>query len=416
MPAVACLMIAGLSGCGTTLAGLNSTTKTGSLVISTQSLNFGTVTVGQTANATVSVSNTGSGPVSITQIQLQGAAFALTGQNNVPISVAGGASYKMSLSFHPTAAGAATGALVLTSNESSDAQVTIALSGTGEAVAAPVLSGLSCSSASFTGAGSDACTATLTASAGAGGLTVDLTSSSTAVTVPASVSVPAGATSAGFTATVSAVTTAQTAALTAEAGGVTVGYTISLEAPGPGLTLGSTSVAFGDVDLNTAATQTVLLTSSGTAPLILSAGTVAGAGFSISGVTFPITLAPNSAATLDIQFDPTVSGAATGTVALGTNTSAGAVTIKLSGTGQAAAYEVDLNWDAPTDSAVPVTGYNVYRAVSGSSSYLLLNASVSTSYTDTTVQDGTAYTYYVVSVDAAGNQSAPSNLYSVTIP
>ncbi|HTV81915.1 MAG TPA: fibronectin type III domain-containing protein, partial [Acidobacteriaceae bacterium] len=113
---------------------------------------------------------------------------------------------------------------------------------------------------------------------------------------------------------------------------------------------------------------------------------------------------------------PTVSGAATGTVALGTNTSAGAVTIKLSGTGQAAAYEVDLNWDAPTDSAVPVTGYNVYRAVSGSSSYLLLNASVSTSYTDTTVQDGTAYTYYVVSVDAAGNQSAPSNLYSVTIP
>lgn len=135
------------------------------LVVSTQTLNFGSVTVGQTANATVSVGNPGSAPVSITQIQLQGSAFALTGPNNVPISVAGGASYNMSLSFHPTAAGAATGALVLTSNVSSDAQVTIALSGSGESIAAPALSGLSCGSASITGAGSDACPVTLTAPA-----------------------------------------------------------------------------------------------------------------------------------------------------------------------------------------------------------------------------------------------------------
>lgn len=415
MPAVASLMMAGLSGCGATAPGLTGN-NTGILVISTQSLNFGSVTVGQTANATVSVSNTGSAAVSITQIQLQGAAFALTGQNNVPISVAGGGSYSFGLSFHPTAAGAATGTLTLTSNVSTDAQVTVALSGTGESVAAPALSGLSCSSASITGAGSDACTVTLTAPAGTGGLAVDLTSNSTAVSVPASVTVAAGASSAGFTATVSAVTTAQTAVLTAAAGGVTETDTIQLGAATPGLTLQSTSVSFGDVTVNTPATQTVLLTSSGTAPLTISAASVTGAGFSLTSPSFPLTLQPGQTATLNIQFDPAAAGAVTGTVTLTTNTSSGSASIKLSGTGAAGSYEVELTWNAPTDSADPIVGYDIYRAVSGSTSYQLLNTSVATSYTDTTVQNGTDYTYYVVSVDASGNQSAPSNLFSASIP
>jgi len=47
-----------------------------------------------------------------------------------------------------------------------------------------------------------------------------------------------------------------------------------------------------------------------------------------------------------------------------------------------------------------------------------LNSSLddATSYTDTTVQEGVAYTYYIVSVDASGDQSDPSNLFSVTVP
>ena len=105
-------------------------------------------------------------------------------------------------------------------------------------------------------------------------------------------------------------------------------------------------------------------------------------------------------------------------VTLTDNASPGTATIALSGTGQAASYEVDLSWNAPSGSSDPVVGYNIYRAVSGSSSYQLLNSTVNASmtYTDTTVVTGTAYQYYVESVDASGNQSAPSNTYSVTIP
>jgi fibronectin type 3 domain-containing protein len=137
-------------------------------------------------------------------------------------------------------------------------------------------------------------------------------------------------------------------------------------------------------------------------------------------MSYPLTLQPGQTATLTVQFDPTVSGAAIGAVALttNTNTSAGAAVIALSGTGATAAYQVDVSWNAPIDSTDPVAGYDVYRAVSGSSSYELLNSSLddATSYTDTTVQEGVAYTYYIVSVDASGDQSDPSNLFSVTVP
>lgn len=77
------------------------------------------------------------------------------------------------------------------------------------------LSALTCGSGSLTGAGTDACTVTLTEAAGSGGFVVTLASSTGSVTVPASVTVAAGATTAGFTATASAVSSAQTATLTA---------------------------------------------------------------------------------------------------------------------------------------------------------------------------------------------------------
>ncbi len=88
------------------------------------------------------------------------------------------------------------------------------------------------------------------------------------------------------------------------------------------------------------------------------------------------------------------------------------------GAGEMESHQVSLTWNAPADSADPVAGYNVYRATGDISNYQLLNASpdTSTAYTDTTVQNATSYTYYVESVDADGNQSAPSNTYSVNIP
>jgi nitrogen fixation protein FixH len=288
------------------------------------------------------------------------------------------------------------------------------------AAASGVLSGLTCSNSSLSSAGTDACTVSLSSAAGTGGLTVNLSSNNSAVTVPASVTVAPGASSASFTASVLAVSTAQTAVLTATAGGTAKTFSITLNgaAAVSALTLGSTSISFGNVNLNSPATQAETLTSSGTSALTISAASVTGAGFSISGLTFPVTLNPGQSATLYVGFDPTVTGTATGAVTLTSNASPGTATVSLSGAGQTVSHQVVLTWSAPSSSSDPVVGYNVYRAAGGSSSYQLLNSSadVITTYTDSTVQSGTSYSYYVESVDASGNQSAPSNTYSVSVP
>jgi fibronectin type 3 domain-containing protein len=137
----------------------------------------------------------------------------------------------------------------------------------------------------------------------------------------------------------------------------------------------------------------------------------------MSGVTFPVTLSPGQAATLNVEFDPTTAVAATGQLTITSNSSTGATTvIGLSGTGEA--QEVDLTWNAPSGSSVLIAGYHVYRSTTGSTSYQLLNSSedTQTAYTDTTVQGGQTYAYIVKSVDPQGVESAPSNTIDVSVP
>jgi hypothetical protein len=384
------------------------------LTLSATSIRFGTVAVGGTASGSVTLNSTGPVPVTVSADSVSGTGYAISGLN-FPLTLNPGQAATLGITFNPTAAGLVNGTVTLISNASPGTTSTISLTGTGQ----PVLNGLTCANGTINGAGTDACTVTLNAAAGTGGQTVTLSSNQTAVTVPATVIVASGATTATFTATISAVSSAETASLTATSGGGLQTYGISLGAAVPTLVLQSTSVAFGDVTEGSPAYQTVTLTSSGTGPLTISAVTLTGSGYTMSGMAFPITLQPAATAGLEIEFNPTTTGDAGGTITLSSNSSAGATTtINLSGTGIAASYEVSLAWDEPTDSDDPVAGYNIYRAVSGSNSYQLINASIdsTTAYVDAAVDCGTSYTYYVESVDSEGNQSAPSGAFNVSVP
>jgi hypothetical protein len=419
---IASLLFAEMLACGGGGASADTSTGTsggtGLAPLSGFNCTSGAMTGAGTDNCTVALNAAaGTGGQAV---NLSSNATAVTVPSSV--SVAAGAT---SASFTATIAAVSTAGTATLTASSGGATLSYAISlgVTGQPIQ-PAVSALNCTNGSMTGAGSDPCTVTLNEAAGAGGQAVSLSSNATAVTVPLSVTVAQGATSAGFTATVSAVSTAETATLTASLGGGTETYAISLSATGqpvptPTLSLQSTSVGFGDVDENTPAYQSVTLTSSGTAAVTVSAGTVSGTGYTISGVSFPSTLNPGATATLQIEFDPTTTGLADGTVTLTSNSSSGTTaTIGLTGTGVALSYEVNLTWDAPTSSPDPVAGYNVFRAVSGSSTYQLVNSTVnnSTSYSDTSVANSTSYTYYVVSVDAEGNQSVPSNTFTVSIP
>jgi hypothetical protein len=237
------------------------------------------------------------------------------------------------------------------------------------------------------------------------------------VTAPATVTVATGAASATFTVTAAAVTTAQTAILTATLSGASITYPLQLNAAISALTLSATSLPFGSVLENATATDTVTLTSTGTIPLIISSGSVSGTGFSLSGITFPVTLNPTQTATLNVQFAPTSTGAMTGTLTITSNATSGATaSILLSGTGTAPTYDVDLSWNAATGSD-PVAGYNVYRATSGGTFTLMTSSPTpEPAWVDSTVQAGITYSYEVTSVDTSGVESVPSSAYLVSIP
>ena len=278
---------------------------------------------------------------------------------------------------------------------------------------------ISCTNSSMTGSGADACTVTLSGPATGTGLVVNLSSNNSAVTVPASITVPANASSAGFSAAVSSVTTTQTATLTASAAGVSKTFAIQLNAGTPTLNINTASISFGNVTLNTTATQSITLSSAGTAAVTVSSATVAGTGFSLSGMSFPTTLNPGQNAVLNVAFNPTTSGTASGTVTISSNSSANpSAKVTLSGTGVAASYQVDLAWGPPNSSPDPVAGYNVYRAASGTGSYQLLNSSPDTqpNYVDSTVKTGQSYDYVVKSVDSSGVESTSSNSATAVIP
>jgi fibronectin type 3 domain-containing protein len=92
--------------------------------------------------------------------------------------------------------------------------------------------------------------------------------------------------------------------------------------------------------------------------------------------------------------------------------------VALTGTGTSVVpHEVDLGWNAPTNSSDPVMGYNIYR-LTGTGSFTLINSSpdLSIVYVDNTVVSGTTYSYIVKSVDSSGVESVASNQITVTIP
>lgn len=275
----------------------------------------------------------------------------------------------------------------------------------------PALSAFSCATTSFTGAGSGTCTVSLAAVAPSSGVAVSLSSSNTAVTVPASVTIPAASANATFTATVAGVATNQTATLTASAASASKTASLTLNAGTPALTLSAGSIAFGSVQTNTATAKSVTLTSSGNAAVTISALSVSGSGFSASGISAPLTLAAGQTATVNVQFDPTATGAASGQVSLTTNcASGGTKTIALSGTGTAASTPA-LTSPAP-GSVLPGSSVTfTWTTESGVSEYQLWLGSSPASYNIGIFTQGST-TASALSVTATGLPTSGATLYA----
>ncbi|HYL62883.1 MAG TPA: choice-of-anchor D domain-containing protein [Candidatus Methylomirabilis sp.] len=97
--------------------------------VSSSSINFGNGVVGTTTSQVLTIKNTGTATLSITQINETGAAFSTSGYS-LPMSINAGQQTTITVAFLPTTVGSASGNLSLVSNAPTS-PTAISLSGTG---------------------------------------------------------------------------------------------------------------------------------------------------------------------------------------------------------------------------------------------------------------------------------------------
>jgi hypothetical protein len=114
---------------GLTGTGIAATLTLG---ISPTSLSFGNVTTGtSSATQNVTITNTGNSNVTMSQINLSGAGYSMTG-GGAPVTLTPSQTLTLTVQFSPTTVGAASGSISIVSN-ASGSPATVLLSGTGVA-------------------------------------------------------------------------------------------------------------------------------------------------------------------------------------------------------------------------------------------------------------------------------------------
>jgi len=100
----------------------------GTLSVNPASFNFGSVNVGSVASQPISITNSGTASVTISNVSISGAGFNASGASGAILSP--GQSTTLNVTFTPAAAGSVTGNVTIPSN-AANSSVSIGLSGTG---------------------------------------------------------------------------------------------------------------------------------------------------------------------------------------------------------------------------------------------------------------------------------------------
>jgi Abnormal spindle-like microcephaly-assoc'd, ASPM-SPD-2-Hydin/Protein of unknown function (DUF1573) len=312
------------------------------ILLSTNTVDFGTVGVGSQGTANVVVSNAGGSDLTLSVININGLTFAETGVST-PKTIAAGQAAALSVSFRPTAAGSELGSIVISSNDPSQPAATISLTGTGSAAPVPQLSA-NTSSLTFNNVASGA------------SATQQVTLSNTG-NGPAQISAISVA-GAGFSVSgVSAPSTlnaSQTEPLTVKFNPVTTGpcsgtltvvsnangspLKIALSGTGvqAGLSVAPSSFDFGSVVDGQTKSQAVSLTNTGSAPLTIAQVAVSGSGYSAMGLSTPTTLAPGNSTSFNVVFSPATAGSLNGLLSISSNAPNSPASASFKGTGVAA--------------------------------------------------------------------------------
>jgi len=397
------------------LSGNGVSGSPGTLTATTTSLSFGNVQVGLSQSLSETLTNSGGSSLTITQATATGTGFSVSGLS-LPLTLAPGqSSSSFTVAFAPQATGAVSRSLVIASN-ASNPSLNIALSGTGEtvvtpAVLAPTQSGLSFGnvqdgnnkslSETVTNTGGASATISQDTVTGAGFSLSGLTSP---VTLTSGQSVTFNV----VFAPQSAASASGNLAIASNASNPTLNIPLSGTGTPDGQLGVSPSLAFGSVVVGTSANLPATLSATG-ASVTISSVDLSSSEFTLSGISFPVTVAAGSSLPFTVTFAPQATGGASGMASFVSNAANSPAQLSLAGTGAAApVHTVALSWTASV--SPNISGYNIYRAPAVSGPFSQINGSLiaGTSYTDNSVVDGQTYYYEASAVNSDSVESAKS--------
>jgi hypothetical protein len=388
------LTISGSSPLNLALAGTGVTPAT--LTANPTTLTFTNVTVGQTQSQTETVKNTGGVNATISQVKASGTGFSVSGITT-PVTLTPGQSTSFSVTFAPTSAGSASGSVTITS-DASNPSLSVALSGTAAAAGALTGNPTSFSFGNVQDGTSQSQTETLK-NTGGENLTITQATTSgagfsyTGLTLPLTLTPNQSSTFAVVFAPTTAGAVTGTLALT-----VSGSSPLNLALSGTGvtpatLTANPTSFTFTNVTVGQNQSQTETVKNTGGENATISQVTVAGTGFSISGITTPITLTPGQSTSFSVTFAPTSAGSASGSVMIDSNATDPALSVGLSGTAV-----------AQSQATLTVSAVNVGSVVVG------------TSGTQTGTLSVTGGNISVTSVGLSGSSASEFSITGLTFP
>jgi hypothetical protein len=396
----------------------------GNLTGSPTSISYGNVQIGIAQTQTETLKNSGGENITISQATTTGAGFSYTGLS-LPLTLVPNQSTTFGVVFTPAIAGAANGNLSITVSGSSTT-LDVALSGTGVTPATLTATPPSLTFSSVTVGQNQTQTETVKNTGGSNATVSQVTVSGTGFSI-SGITAPLTLTP-GQSASFSVIFAPQST--TSSSGSVLVSSNATNPALSIGLsgtavsqsqgTLSASAVNAGSVVVGASGSQTGTLSAAGASVSVTSVS-LSGANpseFSISGITFPVTVSTTQPVTFTVTFTPGATGAASATASFASSAANTPTTSALTGTGTAAPiHSVNLSWTASTTSGIE--SYNIYRAVysskCGTYSNIGSTSSSTTAYTDNNVTDGTTYCYATTAVDSGG-ESGYSNITQAVIP
>lgn len=377
-------------------------------------VSFGQVAIGTTSTIPVVLTNARSWKVTLSAFRTTGVGFSTSGPT-FPLTLSAGQSVTLNVAFAPLSAGPTGGSLFV-----GGAGLAIPLAGIGGALGQLTANPASLAFGnvqvganvtlvdSFTNTGGSSVTISQATVTGAGfsisGLSFPLVlNPGESITFSAVFTPPLAASATGG---IGVVSNASNPTLTVALSGTGT-------AQGQ-LTLAPTAFNFGNVTVGTNVSQSSSLSASG-ASVTVSSASLSSAEFSLTGISFPVTIAAGQSMPVTLTFSPLTSGSASAVLSVVSNAS-NAPAETLNGVGVAPApHSVSLSW---TDTHSGIVGYNVYRGSVSGGPYAQVNSALEATpaYDDTSVVAGQTYYYVATAVDGSGAESGYSTEAEGKVP